>query len=144
MASTWRVIFSAGFFALAVTAPSCVAAEDRRDCDRALGVICGCSSRPCDQANPPPIVIAMRRCDGDDVRPDTQENNVHLCIKDSGPNFCRVLDGLATKDGSACKADCGIDFTCTLSVEQECRSYQYASCDIPDAGTGDGASKEAE
>jgi len=116
----------------------CIIDTDRPECDDALKVICSCASRPCDQANPPDIVRAMRRCSGDDVRPG--EMNVHICINEQGAQFCRILDGLAFKNGTLCNVTCDWETACTDEIEAQCHDYQYNSCSIPetDGGTGDG------
>jgi hypothetical protein len=110
---------------------------DRPQCDDALDVICSCPSRPCDRANPPAIVKAMRRCHEDDVRPDDYEGNVHICIADEGRAFCKVLDGMVRDDGSLCDASCA--HACSPSMTRSCERYHYQQCDLPGAAGVGGA-----
>lgn len=108
--------------------PAC---EDREDCDNALDVVCSCDSHPCEAKNPPAIVRALRRCDEDDVRPDNQEGNVHLCIQGAGSDFCAVLDGVIRKDQSLCSANCELySAACTVDLSEACYDYQFSSCDV--------------
>ena len=117
---------------LLVLAVGAASACEREDCDRALEVVCSCDSRPCEANPPPPIVQALRRCDSEDVRPDNQEGNVHLCIQSAGRSFCAVLDGLATQSQMLCEADCRLhEASCTVDLEQACQEFQYGQCDLP-------------
>jgi hypothetical protein len=127
------------WLALALAGHGCfiVDAEDRRDCDDALDILCACASRPCNQPRPPQIVTALQRCNSEDVRPSDQEGNVHLCVKDVGHAICDILDGLAAKDGSLCQSSCDLERTCFVPLERECQRYQYETCDVPDAGAAD-------
>jgi hypothetical protein len=114
-------------------APAC----EREDCDRALAVVCACTSRPCDRPDPPAFVTALRRCDENDVRPGNDDDNFHLCIQEVGPRFCDLIDGLATDDPGVCELSCTRrTSSCLMSIKRQCNQFQYERCDLPDGGAG--------
>ena len=113
---------------------------DEAECKSALDVICACSSRPCDRADPPDIVTAMRRCNKQDVRPRGTGSNVHLCIQEEGQSFCAVLDGLLAEDDTLCAATCGN--ACSEPMRKECESRQFYECSLPPSAGGAGGAGE--
>jgi len=106
---------------------------DSEHCDDALEVLCNCASRPCEAENPPPLVLAMMRCDEHDVRPSDQENNVHICVAEGGDAICGAIDGLSDPGPQLCEADCSYNTTCTDEIYEACTDYQFRACDIPES-----------
>jgi hypothetical protein len=100
-------------------------ADDRRNCDRALAIVCSCPSIECATA-PPPIVDLLRRCNGDELR--RSEFDVSICIQDSR-SYCSILGGLATGDPSTCAMRCDQQSAC--DKEAACHEFQYARCGAP-------------
>ena len=102
-------------------------AQDRAECDRALAVVCGCSSVDCTADAAIPIVATLRRCDPDEIY---RSRGYHLavCIEDS-PTYCTILDSLQHSDSAVCDETCHQDTACDL--EQSCHDYQFNSCEVP-------------
>lgn len=122
---------------MALTAPRCwtiQASQARSERDRALEIVCGCSSIDRDAADALPIVADLRACDMDKLRDDIGFD-LPICITSSS-DYCSVLRGVIKHDPALCEVTCAMQSACDLEVA--CHDFQHDSCDLatPDAGGG--------
>lgn len=121
----------------ALTAPGCwsiQASQERTECDKALAIVCGCSSIDCNAADAPPIAAALRACDMDKLRDDIGFD-LPICITSSS-GYCSVLRGLTSSGPALCEVTCDLQSACDL--EAACHEFQHDSCDLATSGAGGG------
>ncbi|HEX9297881.1 MAG TPA: hypothetical protein VF881_18700 [Polyangiaceae bacterium] len=109
--------------------------QERKDCDKALEIVCHCPSIDC-AANPPlPIVQTLRACSADEIF-RYRGYHLSLCIQNSSA-YCTVVSGLVTSSTSVCRVECSNEIAC--DQEQACHEYQFSRCGVPpsDAGSSD-------
>lgn len=102
-------------------------ASERGECDRALDVVCSCTSVDCDADPPHPTVDLLRRCDGDEIF-RSRDFHLSLCIQDAS-QYCAILDSLASSDTMLCDIECTQASACDL--EDACHEFQFEECDAP-------------
>ena len=110
------------------------ASQERSERDRALEIVCGCSSIDRDAADALPIVEDLCACDMDKLRDDIGFD-LPICITSSS-DYCSVLRGVIKHDPALCEVTCAMQSACDLEVA--CHDFQHGSCDLatPDAGGG--------
>lgn len=101
--------------------------SERKECDKALDIVCSCASKPCAANPPPPIVGILQRCDNDEI---IGSYHLPICISDNArATYCRILDGLTTRSMDTCLVTCSEDTACDL--EAPCHDFQRDVCGVP-------------